>query len=424
MITDYVKLLLKAGDGGNGCVAFRREKYVAYGGPSGGNGGKGGDIILTVDDGANTLLAYRYRRKFIAQNGEDGKSKKCHGADGPDLVLPVPPGTLVRDAATGKIIHDMSDGEPFVVCRGGKGGWGNARFATSTRQIPRFAKAGLKGEEKEVILELKMLADVGLIGMPNVGKSSILAKISAARPKIADYNFTTLSPNLGVVKTGDDGAGFVVADIPGLIEGASEGAGLGHDFLRHIERCRLLVHVVDISGMSGRDPREDMRLINEELKKYDKELALRPQIIAGNKYDMVADSSLLEDFEKFCDEDGYEHIYISAVTGYNIKNLIHLVSERLKLLPPIKIYEPELKPEDFEDKKDREVTVKKEGGKYIVEGEWLERLIAQVNFSDRDSLHYFQRVLRRSGVIDVLEAAGATDGDTVRIFDFEFEFIK
>lgn len=424
MITDYVKLLLKAGDGGNGCVAFRREKYVAYGGPSGGNGGKGGDIILTVDDGANTLLAYRYRRKFIAQNGEDGKSKKCHGADGPDLVLPVPPGTLVRDAATGKIIHDMSDGEPFVVCRGGKGGWGNARFATSTRQIPRFAKAGLKGEEKEVILELKMLADVGLIGMPNVGKSSILAKISAARPKIADYNFTTLSPNLGVVKTGDDGAGFVVADIPGLIEGASEGAGLGHDFLRHIERCRLLVHVVDISGMSGRDPREDMRLINEELKKYDKELALRPQIIAGNKYDMVADSSLLEDFEKFCDEDGYEHIYISAVTGYNIKNLIHLVSDRLKLLPPIKIYEPELKPEDFEDKKDREVTVKKEGGKYIVEGEWLERLIAQVNFSDRDSLHYFQRVLRRSGVIDVLEAAGATDGDTVRIFDFEFEFIK
>lgn len=253
MITDYVKLLLKAGDGGNGCVAFRREKYVAYGGPSGGDGGKGGDIILTVDDGANTLLAYRYRRKFIAQNGEDGKSKKCHGADGPDLVLPVPPGTLVRDAATGKIIHDMSDGEPFVVCRGGKGGWGNARFATSTRQIPRFAKAGLKGEEKEVILELKMLADVGLIGMPNVGKSSILAKISAARPKIADYNFTTLSPNLGVVKTGDDGAGFVVADIPGLIEGASEGAGLGHDFLRHIERCRLLVHVVDISGMSGRD---------------------------------------------------------------------------------------------------------------------------------------------------------------------------
>lgn len=424
MITDYVKLLLKAGDGGNGCVAFRREKYVAYGGPSGGDGGKGGDIILTVDDGANTLLAYRYRRKFIAQNGEDGKSKKCHGADGPDLVLPVPPGTLVRDAATGKIIHDMSDGEPFVVCRGGKGGWGNARFATSTRQIPRFAKAGLKGEEKEVILELKMLADVGLIGMPNVGKSSILAKISAARPKIADYNFTTLSPNLGVVKTGDDGAGFVVADIPGLIEGASEGAGLGHDFLRHIERCRLLVHVVDISGMSGRDPREDMRLINEELKKYDKELALRPQIIAGNKYDMVADSSLLEDFEKFCDEDGYEHIYISAVTGYNIKNLIHLVSDRLKLLPPIKIYEPELKPEDFEDKKDREVTVKKEGGKYIVEGEWLERLIAQVNFSDRDSLHYFQRVLRRSGVIDVLEAAGATDGDTVRIFDFEFEFIK
>ncbi|MGI6202868.1 MAG: GTPase ObgE [Eubacteriales bacterium] len=424
MITDYVKLLLKAGDGGNGCVAFRREKYVAYGGPSGGDGGKGGDIILTVDDGANTLLAYRYRRKFIAQNGEDGKSKKCHGADGPDLVLPVPPGTLVRDAATGKIIHDMSDGEPFVVCRGGKGGWGNARFATSTRQIPRFAKAGLKGEEKEVILELKMLADVGLIGMPNVGKSSILAKISAARPKIADYNFTTLSPNLGVVKTGDDGAGFVVADIPGLIEGASEGAGLGHDFLRHIERCRLLVHVVDISGMSGRDPREDMRLINEELKKYDKELALRPQIIAGNKYDMVADSSLLEDFEKFCDEYGYEHIYISAVTGYNIKNLIHLVSERLKLLPPIKIYEPELKPEDFEDKKDREVTVKKEGGKYIVEGEWLERLIAQVNFSDRDSLHYFQRVLRRSGVIDVLEAAGATDGDTVRIFDFEFEFIK
>jgi len=339
-------------------------------------------------------------------------------------VLPVPPGTLIRDAATGKILHDMSDGEPFVICRGGKGGWGNAHFATPTRQIPRFAKAGIKGEEKEVILELKMLADVGLIGMPNVGKSSILAQISAARPKIANYNFTTLSPNLGVVQVGDEGEGFVVADIPGLIEGASEGAGLGHDFLRHIERCRLLVHVVDISELSGRDPRGDVRLINDELKKYNEELANRPQIIAGNKYDIARDSAALAEFEKFCSESGYELIYISAATGYNIKNLVRLVSERLKELPPIKVFEPEVEPENFEDRKGHEVTVKKENGKYIVEGEWLERLMAQVNFDDRDSLRYFQRVLRNAGVFDALEEAGAIDGDTVSILDFEFEYIK
>ncbi|HHW25152.1 MAG TPA: GTPase ObgE [Clostridiales bacterium] len=424
MITDYVKLYLKAGDGGNGCVAFHREKYIARGGPSGGDGGKGGDIVFVVDKNANTLLAYRYRHKFIAQNGEDGKQEKRHGANAPDLVLPVPPGTLIRDAATGKILHDMSDGEPFVICRGGKGGWGNAHFATPTRQIPRFAKAGIKGEEKEVILELKMLADVGLIGMPNVGKSSILAQISAARPKIANYNFTTLSPNLGVVQVGDEGEGFVVADIPGLIEGASEGAGLGHDFLRHIERCRLLVHVVDISELSGRDPRGDVRLINDELKKYNEELANRPQIIAGNKYDIARDSAALAEFEKFCSESGYELIYISAATGYNIKNLVRLVSERLKELPPIKVFEPEVEPENFVDRKGHEVTVKKENGKYIVEGEWLERLMAQVNFDDRDSLRYFQRVLRNAGVFDALEEAGAIDGDTVSILDFEFEYIK
>lgn len=424
MITDYVKLTLKAGDGGNGCVAFHREKYISRGGPSGGDGGKGGDIVLTVDPGANTLLAYRYRHKFMAENGGDGKTKKFHGANAPDLVLPVPPGTLVRDAATGKVIHDMSDGEPYVICRGGKGGWGNARFATPTRQMPRFAKPGMKGEEKEVILELKMLADVGLVGMPNVGKSSLLAQISAARPKIADYEFTTLSPNLGVVQTGEDGTGFVAADIPGLIEGASEGAGLGHEFLRHVDRCRLLVHVVDISQLSGRDPRDDVRLINEELEKYDRELASRPQIVAGNKYDMVTDESSLEDFEKFCDESGYELIFISAATGYNVKNLVHAITERLKLLPPVKIYEPEIEPENFEDRKGHEVTVKNVNGVYVVEGEWLERLMGQVNLDDRDSLRFFQRVLRNSGVIDALEAAGATDGDTVSICDFEFDFIK
>lgn len=424
MITDYVKLLLKAGDGGNGCVAFHREKYIAHGGPSGGDGGKGGNVVLVVDKNANTLLAYRYRHKFVAQNGGDGKPEKFHGANAPDLELPVPPGTLVRDAATGKIIHDMSDGEPFIICRGGKGGWGNSHFATPTRQIPRFAKSGIKGEQKEVILELKMLADVGLIGMPNVGKSSILAQISAARPKIANYEFTTLSPNLGVVQSGDGGAGFVVADIPGLIEGASEGAGLGHAFLRHIDRCRLLVHVVDISGTSGRDPRDDVRLINDELKKYDKELATRPQIIVGNKYDMISDESELEEFENFCDESGFELIYVSAATGFNIKNLIHMVSERLKLLPPIKVYEPEVDGENFEDDDSHEVTIKKENDKYIVEGEWLERLMGQVNFDDRDSLRFFQRVLRKAGVFDKLEQAGATDGDTISILDFEFEYIK
>lgn len=424
MITDYVKLTLKAGDGGNGCVAFHREKYISRGGPSGGDGGAGGNIVLTVDPGANTLLAYRYRHRFIAESGGDGKPKKFHGANAPDLILPVPPGTIVRDAATGKIIHDMSDGEPYVICRGGKGGWGNARFATPTRQIPRFAKSGMKGEEKEVILELKMLADVGLVGMPNVGKSSLLAQISAARPKIANYEFTTLSPNLGVVQTGEDGTGFVAADIPGLIEGASEGAGLGHEFLRHVDRCRLLVHVVDISPLSGRNPRDDVRLINEELKKYDSELASRPQIIAGNKYDMVTDESSLEDFENFCDENGYELIFISAATGYNVKNLVHFIAERLKMLPPVKIYEPEIEPENFEDKKGHEVTVKKVNGVYVVEGEWLERLMGQVNLDDRDSLRFFQRVLRNSGIIDALEEAGATDGDTVSICDFEFDFIK
>ncbi len=423
MITDNVKLTVKAGDGGNGCVAFHREKYVARGGPSGGDGGRGGNIVLTIDEGANTLLAYRYRHKFIAKDGGDGMPEKFHGANAGDLTLPVPPGTVIKDAATGSVIYDMSNGGPYILCKGGKGGWGNVHFATPTRQIPRFAKSGMTGEEKEVILELKMLADVGLIGLPNVGKSSLLAQISAARPKIADYNFTTLSPNLGVVQTGEDGAGFVAADIPGLIEGASEGAGLGHEFLRHIDRCRLLVHVVDISPSSGRDPREDINLINAELVKYDPDLASRPQIIAGNKFDAITDESDLKAFEDFCVENGYELIYISAATGYNVKKLVHSVTERLKLLPPVKIYESEIKEDDFEDKKGHEITVKNVNGTYVVEGDWLYRLMGQVNFDDRDSLRYFQRVLRNSGVIAALEDAGAVDGDTVSIYDFEFDFI-
>jgi Obg family GTPase CgtA len=425
MITDNVKLSLKAGDGGNGCVAFHREKYVSHGGPAGGDGGLGGSIILTIEEGANTLLAYRYRHKFTAENGGDGMPEKFHGPNASDMTLPVPPGTVVKEAETGKVIYDMSNGGPYVICKGGKGGWGNTHFATPTRQIPRFARSGMKGEAKEVILELKMLADVGLIGLPNVGKSSLLAQISAARPKIADYNFTTLSPNLGVVSIGgDDGAGFVAADIPGLIEGASEGAGLGHEFLRHVDRCRLLVHVVDISPSSGRDPREDIKLINSELEKYSESLATRPQLIAGNKFDAVDDEASLKAFEDFCDDNGYELIYISAATGYNVKNLVHLISERLKLLPPVKVYETEVQAEVFDEKNGHDITIKKENEIFIVEGDWLYRLMGQVNFDDSESMRFFQRVLRNSGVIAALEAAGATDGDTVSIYDFEFDFIK
>ncbi len=425
MFVDNVKIYIKAGDGGNGAVSFRREKYVSHGGPDGGDGGNGGNIVFRIDEGCNTLLAFRYKRKFIAGNGGNGSGAKFHGATADDLTILVPAGTLIRDASTGKIIKDMSDKEPFICCRGGRGGWGNRHFATPTRQVPMFAKSGTKGEEREVILELKMIADVGLIGFPNVGKSSLLSHISAARPKIANYHFTTLSPMLGVVNCGDEGSGFVVADIPGLIEGAADGAGLGHAFLRHVERCRLLLHVVDVSGSEGRDPVEDIIKINAELAKYSPELAKRPQILVANKCDMLASSDTdLTALESYADNHDLDLIYVSAATGENLDGLVHAVGERLKLLPPITVYESEWAEPAPTALSARETTVRRENNTFYVEGEWLINLMGQVNFDDYESLNFFQKALINGGVIRLLEEKGCTDGDTVNIYDFEFEFIQ
>ncbi len=425
MFIDNVTIHIKAGDGGNGCVAFHREKYVAEGGPSGGDGGVGGNIVFKIDEGTNTLLAFRYKRKFIAENGGDGGTEKFHGKNGEDTVILVPAGTIIRDAKTGRIIKDMSDCEPFVCLKGGRGGWGNKHFATPTRQIPRFAKPGLKGEETDVTLELKMLADVGLVGFPNVGKSSLLSVVSSAKPKIANYHFTTLQPQLGVVKTGE-GKGFVLADIPGLIEGAADGAGLGHDFLRHVDRCRLLIHVVDISGSEGRDPVDDIKKINAELVNYSPELASRPQIFAANKID-ARDPELVDltDFENYVkDELGCELFYISAATREGVDALMWRTAELLSDLPPLTIYESEEAPEpELPEDGQREVTVKNVNGVYCVEGEWLEQLINSTNFGDRESIAFFQRILKQTGVIDALNKAGCEDGDTVNIYDVEFDFI-
>ena len=426
MFIDNVKVYLKAGDGGNGAVAFHREKYVAAGGPDGGDGGHGGNIIFRVDEGANTLLAFRYKRKFIAENGGNGSGNKFHGKTGEDVIVLVPRGTLIKDVETGKVIHDMSedDGADYICCKGGRGGWGNRHFATATRQVPMFAKNGTKGQEKEVILELKMLADVGLIGMPSVGKSSILSVISSAKPKIADYHFTTLSPNLGVVSTGGE-SGFVVADIPGLIEGASDGAGLGHAFLRHVDRCRLLLHVVDISCFEGRNPIDDIITINRELERYSPELATRPQMIIANKVDSLDEELVdIEAFERFVDDNGWEMMYISAYTGENLDEMVERVADRLKLLPPMTIYESEYDDSDAYVGGGKETTIKNVNGTYVVEGEWLFNLMGQINFSNYESLNFFQRVLDKSGVFTELEARGCKEGDTVSIYDFEFEYIK
>lgn len=424
MFIDNIKIYIKAGDGGNGVISFRREKYVAKGGPDGGDGGHGGNIVFRIDEGSNTLLAFRYKRKFIAGNGGNGKGAKFHGATADDLVIMVPRGTLIKDAQTGRIIKDMSDDNDFICCKGGRGGWGNKHFATPTRQVPNFAKNGTKGEEKEVILELKMLADVGIIGYPSVGKSSILARISSAKPKIADYHFTTLSPNLGVVSTGGE-SGFVAADIPGLIEGAADGAGLGHAFLRHIDRCRLLWHVVDISCFEGRDPVEDIIKINTELEKYSPELAQREQIIVANKIDAL-DRDIVDvtAFEKYVEENGWTLMYVSAATGEGLSELISYSADELKDLPPMTIYEAEYDPEDAYVGGGKETTIYKENGVYIVEGEWLFNLMGQINFSDNESLNYFQRILYRSGIFEELEKHGCVDGDTVSIYDFEFDFVK
>ncbi len=424
MFIDKIQIYVKAGDGGNGAISFRREKYVAQGGPDGGDGGHGGNIVFRIDEGSNTLLAFRYKRKFIAANGGNGKGAKFHGATADDVIITVPRGTLIKDANTGRIIKDMSDDADFICCKGGRGGWGNKHFATPTRQVPNFAKNGTKGEEKEIILELKMLADVGIIGYPSVGKSSILARISSAKPKIADYHFTTLSPNLGVVSTGGE-SGFIAADIPGLIEGASDGAGLGHAFLRHIDRCRLLWHVVDISCFEGRDPVDDIIKINTELENYSPALAARKQIIVANKTDALDPEVVdIKAFEDFVKENGWELRYVSAATSEGLNDLISYSAEILRELPPMIVYDAEYEPEDAYVGGGKETVIRKEDGVFIVEGDWLFNLMGQINFSDYESLNYFQRILYRSGVFEELEKHGCVDGDTVSIYDFEFDFVK
>ncbi len=426
MFIDRIKIYVKAGDGGNGAISFRREKYVSHGGPDGGDGGNGGNIIFRINEGMNTLLSFRYKRKFIAPNGANGAGAKFHGARGEDIIIDVPAGTLIKDAESGRILKDMSDCDEFICCRGGKGGFGNRHFATPTRQVPNFAKNGTKGEERELQLELKMLADVGLVGFPSVGKSSILAAISSARPKIAEYHFTTLEPNLGVVSLDGEGKGFVAADIPGLIEGAADGAGLGHEFLRHVDRCRLLLHVVDIARTEERDPVEDIIKINTELERYSPELASRPQIIVANKCDSLdPEFTDIEAFESFVKSNGWELIYVSAATGENMKAMVRLVAERLRELPPLKIYESEPDEEISEVKPDVSGTIiKRENDTYVVEGEWLYDLMGRINFDDYESLNYFGKMLQNSGLYTMLEEKGCKDGDTVSIYGFEFDYVK
>lgn len=423
MFVDIAKIYLKAGDGGNGAVSFHREKYVAAGGPDGGDGGKGGNIVLLADTNLSTLADFRYKRKYIAENGANGGANRCAGKKGNDLIIRVPKGTLVKDAETGRIMADISDDQPFVLLKGGKGGWGNTHFATSTRQVPRFSKNGMAGQSAEVVLELKLLADVGLVGFPNVGKSTLVSVVSEAKPKIANYHFTTLTPVLGVVKMGE-GSSFVMADIPGLIEGAGEGAGLGHEFLRHVDRCRLLLHVLDISGSEGRDPIKDFEQINAELKTFSEELSQRPMIVVANKCDLV-DEEKIEGYRKYFEDKGYAFFPIMAAIAEGTRELINYTAKELAKLPPLKIYdiEPEIT-EDYTVEKKREFSLKKENDVYIIEAEWLLKILETVDPTDYESLQYFQRVLQSSGIIDALIEAGVQDGDTVCVYDIEFDYVS
>ena len=418
---DKARITVRAGNGGNGAVAFHREKYVAAGGPDGGDGGNGGSIILQVDDNMSTLMDFRYKRKYVATNGMDGQGGRRTGKDGQSLIIKVPRGTLVRHAETGEIIKDMSDSEPYVLCKGGKGGWGNQHFATPTRQVPRFAKAGLPGESLDVFLELKLLADVGLVGFPNVGKSTLLSVVSKAHPKIANYHFTTLYPNLGVVYV-DEGVSFVMADIPGIIEGASEGAGLGHDFLRHIDRCRLLVHLVDVSGSEGRDPIEDFDTINAELQQYSTDLASRPQIVVANKTDLLEDREQLEAFRAHVEELGYTFMEMSAATHQGTRELVQRIGAMLADLPPVIVYEPEYVPRPPQIDTSEPLSITRDGDTWLVDGPWLQRLMANVNFSDYESRMYFDKMLRQSGLYDQLEQMGIQDGHIVSLYNLELEY--
>lgn len=425
MIIDYVKINIKAGDGGDGCISFRREKYVANGGPNGGDGGKGGNVYLKVDAGTNTLLDFRYNRKFVAQNGKEGEGTNKSGKSGEDLYIKVPLGTIVKDIEKDKVIADLSDENAvFLIARGGKGGRGNQHFATPTRQAPRFAEQGIKGEELEVSLELKMLADVGLVGFPNVGKSTLISRVSKARPKIANYHFTTLEPSLGVVNP-KTGKSFVMADIPGIIEGASEGVGLGIKFLRHIERTRLLVHVIDVSGTEGRNPVEDYKIINEELKKYSDKLATRKQIVVGSKIDVIQDESLREELKEFCKENNIEYFEISAVTGEGVEDLMVYLSNELEKLPReslITIDEDEYDEISLDENEKAWEIEKIDNTTYEIKGVRIERLMRRINIFDIESRAYMQKTLKNMGVIDELRSKGVKEGDTVIICGFQLEY--
>ena len=422
MFVDQARISIKAGDGGDGAVSFHREKYVAAGGPDGGDGGKGGDVVFQVDDNFSTLIDFRYKRKYVAQRGENGGARNCTGKSAPDLVIRVPRGTVVRETKTGRIMADLSTDEPQILAKGGRGGKGNIHFATSTRQIPRFAKPGIPGESYDLTMELKLLADVGLVGFPNVGKSTLISVVSEAKPQIANYHFTTLSPVLGVVRVAE-GASFVMADIPGVIEGASEGVGLGHDFLRHVERCRLLVHVVDVAGSEGRDPLADFDAINRELHAFNEELASRPMIVAGNKCDLATDEQL-EAFAAAMKQRGYDYFPIMAPIAHGTDALVKYCAEQLQKLPPILRYEPEPEPVPEVPVDRHAVTVTRHDDVFFVEGEWLLHLMRSINFDDYESLQYLERTLQTSGVIDALREAGAEEGDTVSIYDFEFDFVE
>jgi len=423
MFVDKAAIAVAAGKGGNGAVSFHREKYVAAGGPDGGDGGRGGNIVINVDTNMSTLMDFRYKRKYRAENGADGSGGNKTGKDGNDLHISVPNGTIIRDRESEAIIVDMSGIESFRLARGGSGGWGNRHFATPSRQAPRFAKAGLPGEDLDVLLELKLLADVGLVGFPNVGKSTLLSAVSKAHPKIADYHFTTLFPNLGVVYVGE-GASFVMADIPGIIEGASEGAGLGHDFLRHIDRCRLLVHIVDISGSEGRDPADDFGKINDELRRYSPELAARPQIVAANKCDIAQYPGAMERFRDFAERRGHKLYAISAATGSGVRELVNAVAAGLAKLPPVTVFEPEYVPKPRMQGRPEDLAIEKYDDVWTIEGRWIEWLMQNVNFSDHESMMFFERTLRNAGVYKRLEDMGIKDGDTVSIYNLEFEYAK
>ncbi|MCH5210560.1 MAG: GTPase ObgE [Oscillospiraceae bacterium] len=425
MFTDTAKIFIKAGKGGNGAISFRREKYIAAGGPDGGDGGKGGDVVFKAETGMTTLMDFKYKRKYAAESGMDGAGKRQKGKKGEDIIIKVPQGTIIRDGESGRIIADMSNPESRVVAaRGGNGGWGNAHFATAVRQTPNFAKNGQPGDEREVSLELKLLADVGLVGFPNVGKSTLLSMTTKADPKIANYHFTTLEPNLGVVDLGDSRS-FVLADIPGIIEGASEGVGLGHEFLRHIERTRILIHVVDVSGIEGRNPIEDFDIINDELSKYDLALEERPQIVAANKTDIIQDEDSYKAFLTEMEKRGIEVFEISAATNKGVTELMQKTYEELSKLPPIIVFEPEMDIDEKEyimkDEKGYEITRDNEA--YVISGSWIEAVGGSVNFSDNESLQYFQRALINRGVIEELIEMGIQEGQTVRIGDLEFDFV-